>query len=90
MRENAESDVVRRELERDGANPAVQVSEVIAELEGKEVDELEAIYDCIDHVLDRVFSDPPRPGADVEVAFSYEGYRVSVEQDGSATFVRNG
>lgn len=90
MGENPESDVVRRELERDGANPAVQVSEVISELEGKEVHEMEAIYDCIDHVLDRIFSDPPQREAEVEVSFSYEGYRVTVEQAGTATFVRNG
>lgn len=88
MREDPERDVVRRQLEKDGENPAVQVSEIVAALKGAHVREMGTIYDCVDDVLDRVFSNPPSPGAEVEVNFTYEGYRVTVEQNGTATFVR--
>ena len=77
-----------RQLDTDGENPAVQVAEIIAELEGKEADELASTYDQIDHILDHVFSDPPSPDARIRISFSYEGYRVTVEQDGAATFER--
>ena len=66
--------------------PNVDVTETVAELEGTESDQLSPLYECIDHVIDNIFSNPPEPEADVEVSFTYEGYRVIVSQDGDATF----
>jgi hypothetical protein len=39
-------------------------------------------------MLDVVFENPPAPEAQVEVTFSYEGYRITVEQNGRARFVQ--
>lgn len=39
-----------------------------------------------DHA-DEIFSNPPAPEAQIRITFSYEGYRVTVEQDGTAKFV---
>ena len=83
-------EIVHRELDADRASPAIQVAEIVADLEGKGPTEVTTIWDCIDDVLTRVFSDPPSPEAQVEVTFSYEGYRVTVEQNGVATFVQTG
>lgn len=77
---------IYRTLARD-REPTVQVVEIVAELEGKAVDEMTPAYECLGNVLEGVFSEPPVDDAQVEIAFSYEGYRVTIEQDGGAQFV---
>lgn len=88
MVDDPEKELVNRQLDRDAENPGTEVAEAVAELEGRDATELTTIYGCIDGVLDHVFSDPPSPEAQLEVEFSYEGYRITVRQDGSATFVK--
>lgn len=63
---------------------------IVADIEGKDVNELATTDGCIDHVLDHVFSNPPAPEAQVEISFNYEGYRITVEQNGRAEFVKVG
>jgi len=46
------------------------------------------MWACTDGVLDHLFSNPPSAEAQMEVTFSYEGYRITIEQDGTAEFVR--
>jgi hypothetical protein len=85
---NSDRNVVRRTFDIDEADPNVSVARTVAELEGTDTEELTPLYDCIDHVLEHIFSNPPIPAAKTEISFSYEGYRITVEQDGSATFVK--
>ena len=66
----------------------MQVTEIVAELEGTEVDELFPIYEQLDDVLDNIFSEPPSPEAQLVITFSYEGYRITIEQDGHGKFVK--
>ena len=68
--------------------PTYVIVETIADLEGIDSDELPSLYDTIDHVIDHVFSSPPTPEAQVQVTFTYAGYRITLNQDGSATFLR--
>lgn len=86
MSDHRERNVVHRELETGSENAAVQVAEIVAELDDKQPQELATTYECLDHVIDNIFSNPPSPEADLQVTFSYEGYRVTVEQDGMARF----
>lgn len=74
------------QFDADIAEPGLAIAEAVAEIEGREPTDLAAIYGCIDHVVDHIYSDPPAPEANVEVSFDYEGYRVTVRQDGEATF----
>jgi len=83
-----ESDIVRRELDPERENPAVEVAEIVADIEDKDQTDLATIYECIDHMVDHIFSKPPVPEAQVQVEFTYEGYRISVEQSGYAEFVK--
>ncbi|MCU4801627.1 hypothetical protein OB920_14705 [Halobacteria archaeon HArc-gm2] len=66
--------------------PNVDVTETVAALKGVESDELSPLYDAVGHVVDDIFSEPPRSGSDVEVSFSYEGFRITISQDGDARF----
>ena len=81
-------DIVHRTLDTGRSEPVVQIAEIVAELENKNEDELTTTYEKLDHVLSHIFENPPEPEAQVEISFSYEGYRVTVEQNGDAQFVR--
>lgn len=82
-----DADIVHRELETEREEPAVQVAEIVADLKDTDARELSSIWSCIDHALDNVFSDPPAPEMQIEIPFNYEGFRITVEQDGAARFV---
>lgn len=88
MDEYPDSDIIHRELDTDVDEPATQVAEVIADLEGQDATELPTMYECVDGVLDHLFSNPPAPEAQMEIEFSYGPYRITVEQTGNATFER--
>lgn len=88
MEEDRESEIIHRELDSDGDDPAVAVVNAIAEIEGVETDELPMTYNCIDGMLTEMYSDPPSAEAQLQVTFTYAGYRVTVEQNGSAKFVQ--
>jgi hypothetical protein len=88
MTNQPEETIVHRELDVDAENPAVEVAEVVADLEGKSSSDLSSMYDCVDGVLDHLFSTPPSPEAQMVIEFTYESYRITVEQNGSAQFVK--
>lgn len=81
-------EIIHRELETTREAPGSQVAEIVAELEHTDPRDLESVWKCIDNLLEPLFSAPPSPDAQVEITFSYEGYRITVEQDGTAQFVQ--
>jgi len=83
-----DEEIVDRTLDSDRENPGVQIAEIVAELEGEDPAELTTMYGCIDGVIDHILSDPPSPEAQAVVEFTYEGYRVTIEQDGTARLVK--
>jgi len=76
------------EFDVDTGNPEVNVVEVIAELEGQDSTDLSAMYDTIDHLIEKLFYEPPSAEAQAVLQFSYEGYRITLNQDGYATFMK--
>jgi hypothetical protein len=80
-------EIVHRQLATEREDPVVQITEAIEEIDGTDQREMTPVYDQLDHVLDYIFSNPPVPEAQVQITFTYEGYRITVEQDGSAQFV---
>jgi len=90
MSEQPEREIIHRELDTDGEKPAIQLAQAVAEIEEKDMTELPTMYNCVDGVLNHLFSNPPSPEAQMEIEFSYETYRISVEQNGTATFVKTG
>jgi hypothetical protein len=69
-------------------DPVFDIVETIGQLEGKRVEELPSFHEQVDGIVDRIFSTPPTPEAQVEVAFTYAGYRIKLHQDGTATFLK--
>lgn len=88
MKEHPENEIIQRQLDTDSENPAVEVAEAVAEIEGVEATDLGTTYECIDGMLDELFSNPPSLEAQMRVEFSYEDYRITVDQEGNAEFVK--
>lgn len=88
MSSNHGDEIIHRVLDSDRENPAVEVAEIVAELEEEAIAELATTEDCLDDVLGEIISSPPSPEAQVEVTFSDEGSRITVVQNGNATFIK--
>ncbi len=88
MTDQLENEIIHRELDPGGNNPAIQIVETIMRLEEVDSTELPTIYDCVDGMLDELFSNPPSPSAQMELQFSYHSYRITIEQNGNARFVK--
>lgn len=71
-------------------DPTYLVVETIGTLEGIESDQLPSLYETMDHMIDNLFSNPPVSKAQVQITFTYAGYRITLNQDGSATFLKIG
>lgn len=88
MTPSPDREIIHRDLNTSRENPVVQITETVADIEDVQQSELTTVYSHLDHVLDYIFDNPPKPEAQVEITFSYEGYRITVEQDGTAQFVK--
>ncbi|SFC44905.1 hypothetical protein SAMN05444422_108193 [Halobiforma haloterrestris] len=77
--------VAQQRLETEQETPATQIVEIVAELEGADPMNVSPIYNCVDSLIADLFSSPPPEEADATVTFSYLGYRIRVEQDGTTT-----
>ena len=80
--DDPERRIIERTVDTSGERPNYSVLETIAEVENVDITTLPPMYERIDHMLDELFCDPPAPEAQVEVTFSYHGYRITAKQDG--------
>lgn len=76
------------EFDVDDENPELDVVAVIAELEERDTTDMPALYDTIDDIIERLFSEPPSAEAQIRIEFTYGGYRIVLNQDGHATFMK--
>lgn len=83
---DADADVYHYQFDTDRSDPTVDIARVVAELEGNDPEELSALYATVGSLVGQLFSNPPGPESDARLEFSYEGYRVTLEQDGRGTF----
>ncbi|WP_440771316.1 HalOD1 output domain-containing protein [Natronorubrum sp. DTA28] len=72
----------KREFDPETTTPTRAVVEIIADLEGVETLELPPLYSTVNDLLGEFASNPPASGANVEITFTYEGYRITVYQTG--------
>ncbi|MFC4449061.1 HalOD1 output domain-containing protein [Halorussus aquaticus] len=88
MSDEPESDIIHRQIDTEQAEPATAVAEIVADIEGKDSTEIPNLWECTDEVLQHLFSNPPKAEAQMQVEFSYESYRITVEQDGTTEFIK--
>lgn len=84
--DDPEQDIIHREFDPNDCTPKTDGVEVIAELKETEPAALSPLYTMIDDIISNIFGDPPAPEAQVEITFTYEGYRITIHQDGKAAF----
>ncbi|WP_226480182.1 HalOD1 output domain-containing protein [Natrinema amylolyticum] len=80
-----ETVVLRRQLDTERGDTTIQLVEIVAELDDREPTDLAPIYRSVDGLVSDLFGSPPPTHVDANLAFSYHGYRIHVEQDGTAT-----
>jgi len=85
--EDDEANIVRASIEPDPGAAEHDLLELIAESEGKAIEELPPFYDQVDHFVELLFKRPPSPESQMQIAFSYAGYRVTVNQKGEVTLL---
>jgi hypothetical protein len=74
--------ITERTLDTDREAPGVQIARLVADLENCEPTELQPVYYRLNDLLSKLFSCPPSADADASLAFTYEGYRFHIRQDG--------
>lgn len=85
--EMTEPAVVKTTIPADPSAAEYAFLEVVADLEGVEIDALPSLYERLDHLVELLFENPPAREAQIELAFSYSGYRVQLTQGGQLTML---
>lgn len=78
--------VSHRNIRGGESDPQLALVQAIADLNGVEVMEVAPLHDCLDDLVDQLFQSPPSAETNAELTFSYEGYRITVYQDGHTVF----
>lgn len=74
--------LVRKTIQASADTAEYDFLAIVAELEGKELDELPSLYDEVGHLIETLFQTPPSPESQFEMSFSYAGYRVTISHRG--------
>jgi hypothetical protein len=77
--------VAQRQLNADRGDQMIQLVELIADIDDVEPTEISPIYRDIDSLVSDFFGSQPPSRGDATLAFSYQGYRIHVQQDGRTT-----
>ena len=78
---------VYAEIAPDPSTAEFDLLELIADLEGKDIEEVPSLYTEIDHFVEMLFEVPPSSAAQMEIRLSYSGYRITVAQSGQVKLV---
>lgn len=79
-----------RNLKESDTDPEVALIHTLAEIKGVDETELTQLYFCINNMVENLFRSPPPAEATAQLMFSYEGYHITIYQDGHAVFQRLG
>ncbi|MDS0281573.1 HalOD1 output domain-containing protein [Haloarcula onubensis] len=79
--------VVRRQITPDPETSEYDLLEVLAEIEDCDIESLPPLYNEVEHVVETLFKTPPSAAAQMSVSFSYAGYRIRLDRDGTLQLV---
>lgn len=82
-----ENGILQFDINPDPKTAEYDLLVVLADHEGVEIDELPSLYSVVDQFVGAMFDEPPSETAQLEMTFSYAGYRVTVTQGGHVTLV---
>lgn len=78
--------VYHRNIQEGESNPQLALGRAIADLNGVDVMDLGQLHTGIDHLVEQLFQSSPPAGANAELTFSSEGYRITILKDGHTVF----
>lgn len=81
------SGIVHDHITPDADTAEYDLLEIIATLEGKDIEELPSLYTQVNHFVESLFEDPPSRESQMEIRFSYAGYRITIMQNGEVKLV---
>lgn len=82
-----EQTIVRRTISTDPDGAVADLLELVAGLQGVDIEELPSFYTETDHVVESLFTTPPSRRSQMQLEFSYAGYRITLNQDGTVELV---
>jgi hypothetical protein len=82
-----DQNIVRAVVVPDSATAEYDLLAIVAELEGTEIEELPEFYRQVGHFVESLFKNPPAPEAQMQLEFSYAGYRITISQRGEITLM---
>ena len=87
MNDSQHTEVVYRDIDTSRADLGAEIAEIIAGLKETDPGNLAPIRGCIGDVLEPLSLTPPSSDAQLLISFSYEGYRINVDQSDEALLV---
>lgn len=87
----SETGVFHRNIfEEPGEGPTTELVSIVADLKGVGENDLQPLYSWADHLIEDLYTSPPPAEAQGVVEFSYEGYRITLYQDGQVVLMERG
>lgn len=80
-----EPTIHRRSISPNPRTAEIELMEIIADIEGIAEEELPILWRDADHMISNLFESPPGQHAQMELTFTYAGYRISISQSGDVT-----
>ncbi|NIC01084.1 HalOD1 output domain-containing protein [Halobacterium sp. R2-5] len=74
-------------FEEPAEDPSTELVKIIADLKGVEHDEMDPLYSWVDGLISSLYSSPPPAEAQGIIEFTYEGFRITLYQDGQAVIM---
>lgn len=78
---------IKRRIQPSSETAEYDFLEIIAELEDADIDELPSLYHEVEHLVETLFRTPPSKESQLEVSFSYAGYRATINQRGDVALI---
>lgn len=88
--DGGEPKIFHRQVASEAEEANERLLRLIANLENCDVTDLPPLYDQIDHMVEHLFTEPPPADAQVELKFTYHGYRIELDQSGDVTLMKVG
>lgn len=79
--------IARAQIEADPNTAEHDLLAIVADMECVAIDELPSFYNEAGHFVEELFETPPSEAAQMEITFSYAGYRVTLNRKGEVKLV---
>ena len=78
---------VRTSIDPNPETAEYDLLELVAKLEETDIEALPPLYTQVDHFVESLFKEPPTLESQMQLQFSYAGYRITLTQRGDVTLL---